>query len=217
MFRGEIGQDWGVCVNSESLRAGLVTFEHQGCAQFRSGIFDAKNLTPHPRANRQLRAHVGSTHLGRAHYPSTFDPDVNLSVTSFTCGFIVQFNHGECGQIILTGNNIYRHRAPDTLAILEPNLESYLVGSILGVNLRESARSRSDSSCFGNGRLNILSCDCATIGTLDDNIVRNVCISGGILQTMAWSRGSRLDRERRYRLATRWAMLALARNIGDLG
>jgi len=28
--------DWGVCVNPESPRAGLLTFEHQGCKHFRS-------------------------------------------------------------------------------------------------------------------------------------------------------------------------------------
>jgi len=26
--------DWGVCVNPASPRAGLLTFEHQGCEQF---------------------------------------------------------------------------------------------------------------------------------------------------------------------------------------
>src|ERR1041384_2636295 len=29
--------DWGVCVNPESPRAGLLTFEHQGCKAFKSG------------------------------------------------------------------------------------------------------------------------------------------------------------------------------------
>ena len=33
-FRGETGQDWGACGNSESPRAGLMTFEHQGCERF---------------------------------------------------------------------------------------------------------------------------------------------------------------------------------------
>lgn len=31
---GELGNDWGVCANTESPRAGLLTFEHQGCPQF---------------------------------------------------------------------------------------------------------------------------------------------------------------------------------------
>ena len=35
-LRGEIGQDWGICGNAGSPRAGLVTFEHQGCLQFES-------------------------------------------------------------------------------------------------------------------------------------------------------------------------------------
>ncbi len=34
--RGEehLGMDWGVCGNPASHRAGLLTFEHQGCQQF---------------------------------------------------------------------------------------------------------------------------------------------------------------------------------------
>jgi hypothetical protein len=31
---GQLGLDWGVCVNSASPRAGLLTFEHQGCEKF---------------------------------------------------------------------------------------------------------------------------------------------------------------------------------------
>jgi len=31
---GNVGGDWGVCWNPKSPRAGLVTFEHQGCPQF---------------------------------------------------------------------------------------------------------------------------------------------------------------------------------------
>lgn len=31
---GKLGFDWGVCVNPASPRAGLLTFEHQGCEQF---------------------------------------------------------------------------------------------------------------------------------------------------------------------------------------
>ena len=31
---GELGNDWGVCANPKSPRAGLLTFEHQGCPQF---------------------------------------------------------------------------------------------------------------------------------------------------------------------------------------
>jgi hypothetical protein len=30
----EVGNDWGICSNPESPRAGLLTFEHQGCAAF---------------------------------------------------------------------------------------------------------------------------------------------------------------------------------------
>ncbi len=31
---GALGSDWGVCANRDSHRAGLLTFEHQGCMQF---------------------------------------------------------------------------------------------------------------------------------------------------------------------------------------
>jgi hypothetical protein len=30
----KLGMDWGVCANAASPRAGLLTFEHQGCEQF---------------------------------------------------------------------------------------------------------------------------------------------------------------------------------------
>jgi hypothetical protein len=31
---GRLGQDWGICANPHSPRAGLLTFEHQGCPQY---------------------------------------------------------------------------------------------------------------------------------------------------------------------------------------
>ena len=34
VLAGRLGQDWGVCCNPASHRASLLTFEHQGCAQF---------------------------------------------------------------------------------------------------------------------------------------------------------------------------------------
>ena len=33
-LRGDLGNDWGVCTNPQSPRAGLLTFEHQGCEQY---------------------------------------------------------------------------------------------------------------------------------------------------------------------------------------
>lgn len=33
-LEGELRYDWGVCVNPDSPRVGLLTFEHQGCRQF---------------------------------------------------------------------------------------------------------------------------------------------------------------------------------------
>ena len=34
---GRLGMDWGVCFNPASHRAGLLTFEHQGCQKFEAG------------------------------------------------------------------------------------------------------------------------------------------------------------------------------------
>jgi hypothetical protein len=34
VLAGRRGQDWGVCANQQSPRAGLLTFEHQGCQEF---------------------------------------------------------------------------------------------------------------------------------------------------------------------------------------
>lgn len=36
LLAGKLGDDWGVCANPQSPRAGLLTFEHQGCPQFES-------------------------------------------------------------------------------------------------------------------------------------------------------------------------------------
>ena len=33
-LKGKLGSDWGVCSNAESIRCGLLTFEHQGCQDF---------------------------------------------------------------------------------------------------------------------------------------------------------------------------------------
>jgi hypothetical protein len=38
-LQGKLGSDWGVCLNSDSHRCGLLTFEHQGCQKFK---FDKK-------------------------------------------------------------------------------------------------------------------------------------------------------------------------------
>lgn len=34
-LKGKLGNDWGVCLNSDSHRCGLLTFEHQGCQKFK--------------------------------------------------------------------------------------------------------------------------------------------------------------------------------------
>lgn len=33
-LEGELGSDWCVCSNEKSHRAGMLTFEHQGCQKF---------------------------------------------------------------------------------------------------------------------------------------------------------------------------------------
>lgn len=43
-LEGKLGADWGVCTNPESHRAGLLTFEHQGCAAFVGGVLDPARL-----------------------------------------------------------------------------------------------------------------------------------------------------------------------------
>jgi hypothetical protein len=37
ILAGPLGADWGVCMNKNSPRAGLLTFEHQGCPAFEAG------------------------------------------------------------------------------------------------------------------------------------------------------------------------------------
>ena len=36
VLEGPLGADWGVCTNPKSHRNGLLTFEHQGCMQFKA-------------------------------------------------------------------------------------------------------------------------------------------------------------------------------------
>jgi hypothetical protein len=47
---GDVGEEWGVCANPRSARAGLLTFEHQGCSEFEPVLLD-RALT-----DSQLRA-----------------------------------------------------------------------------------------------------------------------------------------------------------------
>lgn len=37
---GDVGEEWGVCANPRSARAGLLTFEHQGCPEFEPILLD---------------------------------------------------------------------------------------------------------------------------------------------------------------------------------
>jgi hypothetical protein len=44
-LRGDRGMDWGVCTNPKSPRAGLLTFEHMGCAFYASPYHSGRNPT----------------------------------------------------------------------------------------------------------------------------------------------------------------------------
>jgi hypothetical protein len=49
-LEGELGKDWGICANSKSPRAGLLTFEHQGCPEFETELEESipqKEEVPH--------------------------------------------------------------------------------------------------------------------------------------------------------------------------
>jgi hypothetical protein len=51
---GDSASDWGVCANANSPRAGLLTFEHQGCAAFEPTLID-RTLT-----DAQLRSLIAA-------------------------------------------------------------------------------------------------------------------------------------------------------------
>jgi hypothetical protein len=44
---GDLQTDWGVCTNPKSPRAGLLTFEHMGCAFYASPYHAGRNPTYH--------------------------------------------------------------------------------------------------------------------------------------------------------------------------
>ena len=54
VLAGRPGQDWGVCANAKSPRAGLLTFEHQGCLQFEEDPSAVYSETANGRNARQL-------------------------------------------------------------------------------------------------------------------------------------------------------------------
>lgn len=45
-LEGKEGADWGVCANPDSPRAGLLTFEHQGCPAFEGEEFEPEEGLP---------------------------------------------------------------------------------------------------------------------------------------------------------------------------
>lgn len=50
-----LGGDWGVCCNPASHRAGLLTFEHQGCEHFEAGDDDEDERLGCPSCGRPWR------------------------------------------------------------------------------------------------------------------------------------------------------------------
>jgi hypothetical protein len=54
ILAGRRGQDWGVCANPRSPRAGLLTFEHQGCREFEEDPRSDFLETPKGRNARRL-------------------------------------------------------------------------------------------------------------------------------------------------------------------
>lgn len=81
---GDLHRDWGVCTNPQSPRAGLLTFEHIGCAFYTSPYFSGRNPTyqwpADPLAGKKrptktgtlqesamLRSQAGLTHIAARH------------------------------------------------------------------------------------------------------------------------------------------------------
>jgi hypothetical protein len=56
--------------------------------------------------------------------------------TRYSRALVIQFDQRERRNDILVGNNVHGNRAADGLTILELDLESRLVGSVIGMNLR---------------------------------------------------------------------------------
>lgn len=61
---GDLQKDWGVCTNPQSPRAGLLTFEHIGCACYTSPYFSGRNPTyqwpPDPLAGKKRPTKTGT-------------------------------------------------------------------------------------------------------------------------------------------------------------
>ena len=54
---GNLGLDWGTCFNSDSPRAGLLTFEHQGCKQH-CGTENEDSEAALRKENEELKAEL---------------------------------------------------------------------------------------------------------------------------------------------------------------
>ena len=94
---GELGNDWGICANAKSPRAGLLTFEHQGCPQFESEYelptADSTELplatvvSPPPKTSHKIKV-------------SFFDFQMALENNSFGGVEVHHFLDTETGEII---------------------------------------------------------------------------------------------------------------------
>jgi hypothetical protein len=58
VLAGPLGHDWGVCMNKRSPRAGLLTFEHQGCPEFDQNVGEESEELPSPRRLPPLAEHA---------------------------------------------------------------------------------------------------------------------------------------------------------------
>lgn len=75
VLAGSRGKDWGVCANPKSPRAGLLTFEHQGCPEFEWDKRRDELETPRgKKAQQRFEAreeHLKSWRKAHALVPST--------------------------------------------------------------------------------------------------------------------------------------------------
>ena len=94
---GELGNDWGICANAKSPRAGLLTFEHQGCPQF--------EYEDEPQISEQVERHLPasispSPQMAGKIKVSFFEFQMALENTSFSGIEISHFLDTTTGEII---------------------------------------------------------------------------------------------------------------------
>jgi hypothetical protein len=69
---GGAGSDWGICANAAGPRAGLLTFEHQGCPQFeRDARFDYLDTAKGSKVKKQYEEREEELRNWRKEHPVT--------------------------------------------------------------------------------------------------------------------------------------------------